>query len=460
LLPDEPSDFGRMARSAGVLTAGRQVGALVLTAGVLLLPRYVAAAVLDAFLWVYFAQLLVSSLLNLGLERFTARELAGGDAARRSAVAAAGLRGRLWSAPLTPLVLWVVLTFVHVHLPVQGWLAATTWTLAVQVQGVAFAALRAADRAQTEAGVAFSGRVLQTVVLLGFAMSGAGLSALLWSVAAIDVGVAVVGGLFVVRLIGSGPAAALPFRKLGVYTVLEISVFAYVRADLVIVGRLLGSRDGATYGLGYRVLDALVGLAGPAILVLFAYASGHAARGRDMASTRRRAEALLPHLGAALAALAIVMVAPLVALLPRLDAVAPALRILLATLPMTYLIGVEAHLLSAEDRNRVVVIVAGVTLALNVGLNLVLVPRFGMLGAAAALLTTEAVQLAALVGGADAPGARRAALDVAPTVGLLLLGGLALNRAAPAVGVVLLAVAVAVAARHFRSGLEAEVAVA
>ncbi len=449
-----------MVRSAGVLTAGRQVGALILTAGVLLLPRYVGTHDLDAFLWVYFAQLLVSSLLNLGLERFTARELAGGDGPRRSAVAAAGLQGRLWSAPLTPLVLWVVLAFVHVHLPAQGWIAATAWTLAVQVQGVLFAALRAADRVRAEATIAFFGRVVQTAVLVALATSGAGLSSLLWSVAAVDVAVAVAAFVLVVRLIGYGRAAPLPMRKLVLYTVLEISVFAYLRADLVIVGRLLGANDGATYGLGYRLLDALVGLAGPAILVLFAYASGHALRGRGMADTRRRAEALLPHLGVALAAFAMLAVTPLVAVLPRLEETAPALRVLLASLPMTYLVGVEAHLLSAEDRNTVVVIVAAATLLLNIGLNLVLVPHFGMLGAAAALFATEVAQVTGLVRGADEAGVRRAAIEAAPTVILLLLGGIALNRDTPALGVALLVGAVGVASVRFRAGLKAEVLVA
>ncbi len=451
---DPGQSFDRAARSAGVLTAGRQLGAVVLTAGVLLLPRYADHNVLDPFLWAYFGQLLVSSLLNVGLERFTAREVAGGSQrADRASALGAALCGRVATAPLTPLALAVLLNFVHVHLSVGAWVALTLWTIAVQFQSVLFASLRAAGHVRTEAAIALGGRAAQTVVLLLAAVSGWGVAGLLGAVAVIEGVVTVISWGRASEIVGIRGGTRLPYRKLAVYTALEGLVFAYLRVDLLLVGRLLGASAGATYGLGYRFVDALVALSTPALLVLFAHASREAARGVDLAETRRRAHALLPQLGVALAAVAIAGVGLLAGLLPRVDSAVPALRLILATVPLTYLIGAEALLLSAEDRNRPVLTVAGASLVANVLLNLVLVPRFGMVGAAAALVVTEVGQAVGLAVGAGAKGALTSLHALAVPVALLLMGGIALNQELGLIGNALLTGALVLAARRFRTGL-------
>lgn len=450
---EEQPAFGRAVRTAGVLTAGRQIGAGVLTVGVLLLPRYVPRAELDRFLWAYFAQLLLSSILNLGLERYTAREVAGRDAGARTSVLGAALVGRIATAPLTALGLAALLAIVGVELPAGAWVATTVWTWAVQLQGVLFAAIRAVGLATSEAAVALGGRLVQTALLLGAAMAGWGLVGLLWTVAAVDVVVTSAAAITALRSVGIGRAEPLPYRRLGLYTAHEMSAFAYLRVDLVVVGAILGEATGATYGLGYRVVDALVSLSIPGLLVLFAYASGQAARGVDMEGLRRRTQALLPHLGVLLAAIAIVGVAPLVDALPRLESAAPALRVLLASIPLTYLIGVEAQLLSAEDRNVPLLVVAGSALGFSVVLNVILVDSYGMVGAAAALVITEVWQVAGLAIGANATGTRTGAVRVLVPAALLLVGAVALNRDVPAVGAMLLVAAAVVAAIRFRTGI-------
>ncbi|HVT78711.1 MAG TPA: polysaccharide biosynthesis C-terminal domain-containing protein [Acidimicrobiales bacterium] len=443
--------FGRAARAAGVLTAGRQIGALLLTAGVLALPHYLRARDLDPFLWAYFGQLLISSVLNFGLERYTAREVAGDPTP--AAILGAAVKGRLWTAAVTPLALAVFFAAVHVHLGAVAWIGVTVWTLAVQFEGVCFAALRAADRAATEAGVSLVGRVVQTAGLLVVAAQGGSIAALLAVAAGSEAIVAFAAAVAARRAVGVSWRGTLPLRKLAVYSVLELSVFAYLRADLIIVGRLLGSSQGATYGLGYRLVDALIALATPALLVLFAYASGQSARGEALEDTRRRTQMLLPSLGVVFAAVGIAGVGALTHVLPRLDAVGPALRVLLATVPLTYLIGVESHLLSAEDHNRPVVITGAVALVVNVALNVVLVRHFGMVGAAAALVVTESLQVIGLsLGHRDA---RHGAERLAPLVALLVVGAVACNVGQLAVGCVLVAVAVGVALMTMRRAVHA-----
>ena len=449
MLTEERTEFGRAARSAGVLTAGRQIGAVVLTAGVLLLPRFVGDRDLSPFLWVYFAQLLVTSLLNLGLERHTTRAVAGH--ASPAATLGAALIGRAATAVATPVALAVVLYLVRVQLPLGAWVGATVWTLAVQFQGVLFAALRAAGHATAEATIALTGRLVQTAVLLSVAMIGADVVRLVAAVAGIEVIVTAVAGVLAARRVGVSLGSRLPYRRLAVYAVLEISAFAYLRADLVIVGRLLGSDRGATYGLGYRVVDAMVSLATPALLVLFAYASSQTARGAALAETRRRCQSLLPQVGVVLAAIAIVAIGPLATLLTGLEPAVPALRILLASVPLTYLIGVEALLLSAEDRNAPVLITGAVALGASIVLNVALVPHFAMLGAAAALVVTEVIQVAGLASRSAASTASAGRL--LPLVALLLGGAIAINLGAGVLAAAMLLVAAAGAAVVFGSGV-------
>ena len=453
MIPEESATFGRVIRTAGILTAGRQLGAVVLTGAVLLLPRYLGGADLDRFLWIYFAQLLLSSILNLGLERYTAREVAGRERDRRPAALGTGLVGRALTALLTPLALVVLLGFVDVKLSATTFAAASVWTLAVQFQGVLFAGVRAAGRGSAEAGLILAGRVAQAILLLVGAIAGWGLAPLVWVLAAADVAVTFGSVIVADAVVGVGRPDGIPYRRLGLYTALEISVFAYLRADLLIVGRILGSNDGATYGLAYRVIDALVALSTPALLILFAYASGESARGQGLERVRRRSQSLLPQLGVVVAALGIVLVAPLARFVPRLHDIAPALRILLGTVPLTYLIGVEAHLLSAEDRNKPVLLVAMAALVGNVLLNIGLVPSYAFMGAAVALLITELGQVLGLTIGANAPGARSAASRVIPAVALLILGGALFNvDVAIAAGAALVG-AIVIAGVQIRSGL-------
>jgi O-antigen/teichoic acid export membrane protein len=453
LFPEERPSFGRVIRTAGILTAGRQLGAVVLTGAVLLLPRYLGGADLDRFLWIYFAQLLLSSILNLGLERYTAREVAGRARERRAAALGTGLVCRAVTAPVTPLALLAVLAFVDVKVSPSTFAAAAVWTLAVQFQGVLFAGVRAVGRGSAEAGLVFAGRVAQAVLLLVGAISGWGVAPLVWVLAAVDVAVMLGSAAVAQAVVGIARPDGIPYRRLGLYTALEISVFAYLRADLLIVGRILGPNAGATYGLAYRVIDALVALSTPALLILFAYASGESARGEDLNLVRRRSQSLLPQLGVLAAALAIVIVGPLARFVPRFHDVAPALRILLATVPLSYLIGVEAHLLSAEDRNAPVLIVALAALAGNVLLNVGLVPSFEFMGAAVALLITELGQVVGLTFGANAPGARYGASHVIPAVALLVAGGALFNLDVAIAGGAALAGAIVIAGVQIRSGL-------
>lgn len=401
-----------LLRSGFILLTGRQAGALVFTGALVLLARLADRPVFDAFVWAYTAELLVSSILNLGLERLTANRVG----ITRSTTELPGiLAARLLSLPLTAVAVAGLLAFVHVDLPVMALTLTVVWTAAVQVQGVLFAALRAMGRPRTEAGLAMGVRGAQAAALLTAAALSGSVTTLVAVVAAPEV---VLAAWLVLRVPTSGKVAspsALPMRLLGAYTLIEVLAFAYLRVDALVIGRLLGPGPGATYVLAYRILDGLTALLTPFLLYLFPAASRAAREPGGLRALRRSLLGWGPVVATVITAPVFVASGALHLLTERFVEAGPVLLVLLATLPLYAFSAIELHLRSAEGRNRLPIAIGVGLIALNVGLNVVLVPRWGIITAAWALVACELLQaivLAASVGrwrGEPAAPARAAA---------------------------------------------------
>jgi len=393
------SDFGDVLKSAGALSLGRQVGSLAFMGAVLVLPAIAARPVVDDFIWAYFASLFLSSILNLGLERVVGPLVARNDGALLPNVLRPVLVARLYSAPVTVAALWILYRFVDVHLPLAAWGASLAWVVAIQVQGVAFAGLRAGGRRQVEPRLALLSRLVEAGFLIALALAGAPISVLIGAMAIVEVAVAVAAARSLGRTGGlpEKEVGTLPWRTMSVYALIEFVAFAYLRVDMALVGNILGSGPGATYGLIYRVIDALTGVSTPVILLLFPYAAKLVASGEGLRDIRERAFRLLPAAAVVLSVAVLVLAAPLAAAVPRFGEGVPALRILLIAVPLSFLNALELHFRSAEGRNGEVMAIAAAVLAVNVLLNLYLIPRHGLNGAAWALCLTEAFQLGAIM---------------------------------------------------------------
>ncbi|MGH9181019.1 MAG: hypothetical protein ACRDY5_04820, partial [Acidimicrobiales bacterium] len=196
-----------MLRSAAVLAAGRQGGAVVFTGALLVLPRLAPRGVVDDFLWAFFATLFLTSILNLGLER-----VVGVLVARRPGEALAGalqpvLVARACSTLLTVVSLWALYRFVGVSLPAPAWALSVAWIVAVQVQGVTFSGLRAAGRTTLEPWLAGSSRLAEAVAVVVLARAGVGIVGLVGAMAAVEVAVAVASLTAVGSRAGAGAGA-------------------------------------------------------------------------------------------------------------------------------------------------------------------------------------------------------------------------------------------------------------
>jgi O-antigen/teichoic acid export membrane protein len=178
----------------------------------------------------------------------------------------------------------------------------------------------------------------------------------------------------------------VPFAATG------LLVMIYFRVDMLMLSQMRGERSVGLYGAGtnlmFSVLIASQVLVGAVFPVI--------ARSRSLAdpearSVGRRAMTLSLLMSLPFAVGACVVSGPVLALLYGhvYAAGAPALMFLMLTLPWLFVNNLVGNCLGAVGRQRVVLLVAGINLAINVGLNLVLIPRMDYAGAALATLLSE-----------------------------------------------------------------------
>jgi O-antigen/teichoic acid export membrane protein len=188
---------------------------------------------------------------------------------------------------------------------------------------------------------------------------------------------------------GSLLAQVLPFA-LGAWMWM-----AYFRVDVLMLQRFSTPAAVGLYSAAYRVIEAL--LLVPRTVVGVTYPAASAAW-REGTLTR----ALLARPGKLLALVSLAAAGGLWALAPEtltflfgrsfVDG-AGALRILALTLPVLFLNQYLGMLLPATHRQNAWVALLGAALVVNVASNLVLIPRLGIVGAAASTLISECFTL-------------------------------------------------------------------
>jgi O-antigen/teichoic acid export membrane protein len=228
--------------------------------------------------------------------------------------------------------------------------------------------------------------------------------------------VTLLGAALVTGLVGwavaralAGPPAGAPVPAMALGALLRRAVpfgalmagFAlYYRIDMVLLEWLVGAREVGLYAAAYRFLDAVILLAAALGGPLFPRLAGVAASRPDEA--RRLLEAAwrpLLALGVPLSLGGWLVADDLVRALfgAEFAAAGVLLRVLVwGTLPLLW-VNVASHALIAGDRVMALAALYAVTTVLNVAAVLLLVPRWGALGAAVATVACEWFNLAAVV---------------------------------------------------------------
>ena len=187
---------------------------------------------------------------------------------------------------------------------------------------------------------------------------------------------------------------ALPFGLL-------MTGFAlYYRIDMVMIEWMIGPREVGFYAAAYRFLDVVIVLAASLSGPLFPRLSA-VARARPQEARRLLEDAWRPllALGLPLSIGACALAGPLVTTLFGVAFAdsAPLLRVLICgTLPLFWS-NLAGHALIAAHRVWPLVAVYAASAAVNVGLNLLLIPRYGAAGAAVATLVCEWLNLAVMI---------------------------------------------------------------
>ena len=175
----------------------------------------------------------------------------------------------------------------------------------------------------------------------------------------------------------------------------------YFRADAVLLSVMKGSEAVGIYGVAYRLLEAVVAFPGFFYVSIFPLLSQGAARG-DLANVRevtQRAFDLLVLSAVPLVAGTIVAAPEIVHALAGAEfaaAVTP-LRIVIVGAGLMFLSGLLSYVLIAVGRQARLLWVGLVTLTLNVGLNLALIPSYSYTAAAWVATASEALALACLL---------------------------------------------------------------
>ncbi|HZT76640.1 MAG TPA: flippase [Vicinamibacterales bacterium] len=193
---------------------------------------------------------------------------------------------------------------------------------------------------------------------------------------------------------------ALP---LGFFLVV-LNLYSYV--DGVMLGSMRTDAETGLYAAAYRIYEgftyaalALSTVLTPRLSALFTTDRG---RHRALAIGGTSGSAAL---GAAVGVVAFVIATPLLVFLfgPAYAAATAAFRILVVGLPVVFAIWILHAIAISVDRERLLWQTGLVGLAVNVGLNLYVIPHYGPIGAAAATVAGEVVSMGVLVAGLRRP---------------------------------------------------------
>jgi O-antigen/teichoic acid export membrane protein len=395
-----------------------------------LIARHLGVAGFGAYSLVLTFIPLFASLADLGVTTIGVREISKRPEARAriagtvfTVKAVLGVAGALVLLAAIPLLPYAREVKVALGLALAGLLL----HLLAMVPTVVF---QSALRMDLQAAVDVTIGLTNLALVLAVIASGGGLHALVLAwVASVGAGclVAFVLALRIVRFrpgLDRPLAAMLLRRALPLGLVLVASV-VHFRVDAVLLSLLRPIDDVGVYNAAYRFLEHV--LIAPALFmtavfpVLAAYVASRDAR---LAATVQKALTFLLLLGMPIAVGAFVLARPIIVLVAGSafeDAVTP-LRILVAAVVVAFVNTLFANLLIAYDLQGRMLLVSLAAVALNVGLNLVLIPRYSYNGAAAATVVTEGLGAIVITAWAVRHGRLRLDWRPAARVGVAALG--------------------------------------
>lgn len=346
--------------------------------------------------------LILAQLADAGLQLTLLRRLSSGplDAAAGRALGTALVARTAVAIPLSLAAIALALSAGGEPADVGGVLLIALSTIVLAFMDTWAQVLRAAERLELEALVMLIARALLaalgTLALLAYGTIGA-LSIAYALSALVGLGLAAAAGLRYVRPqlparlaeVRAALAEALPVAVAGAASLLMF------RIDVVLLQWLLGAEAVATYGAAFRLFEASLLIPVAVMALAFPQLVRAARQPHRFGRLVRRTSMLLVAAGLLLMAGGWVLGGSVIDLAfgPGFGAAAPVLDVLVAAIPLMFVNAVLTHALVALARAWRQALAMIVALAVNVALNLALIPQVGELGAAAASVAAEAALL-------------------------------------------------------------------
>jgi O-antigen/teichoic acid export membrane protein/SAM-dependent methyltransferase len=395
-----PSPLGSIAR----LGAGDLLGKTLNFAAFIYLARTLGV---EGYGVLEFARSVLAYFLLLadgGLEVWATREAARGTGIREVVARVVPLRALCALGALG--VLLTALPALPDYPALRGLLALFGVTLLVQAVSLKWVFMGQERMTRVAAGLVLS-QVVFALGVLGLVRSPEGLLLIPLAQLTADLVLATYfarlfarahGGLRLPFTLGGARELLPPALAIGLSQGLGLVTFSF---DSVLLGFFLGATAVGWYSAAYKPVTMVLAMPITYFMGLFPSLS------RAFAESRERFGAMVgDSLG--LAAIFAVPVGiggtflaePIVRVLfgQAYAPSAPVLQVLCWSATLVMLRGTFRQACNAAGRPRLDLACAAIATTLNVGLNLLLIPRYGMLGAAAATVTADAVWLVALSG--------------------------------------------------------------
>lgn len=443
----------RVAFNTAVQIAARAGSLVLVLIAFGLVTRYLGVEGFGAYSLVLTFVALAVSIADIGLTQIGVRELAVREHAREELVGNL-LALRVAVAGAAALVLVAISPFVPYEDRVQSGLRiGAAAVLVLVLAGLPAIVFQAAMRLHLAAVVELAASTTGLLFVVVVTQAELGFSALIAATALAACVSALIAFALAARLVSLRPRfAGAEVRRL-LAASLPVALFSllgilHFRIDTVLLSLLRSLDDVGTYSAAYRFPEQVLFIPALFIAAVYPLLAGYAARDdARIGPTVSRSLAFLLLIAFPLATVTAVLAPDLVDLVAGSgfdDAVGP-LRVLAFATVFMFVNTLFSSLLIVYHEQRRLAWLIAVTLLANVGLNLLLIPPFGPIGAAATTVATEAASGTVLAVWAVRRG--RLSLDLSPlpriagaTLGMAVV--LAATQAAP-LGVTMAAGAVA-----------------
>jgi O-antigen/teichoic acid export membrane protein len=397
----------RLGVSAGMLAAAQVGGQLIGLAMLVLVSRRIGPAYLGAYAFSYSVVAYVGVAATIGLPVLGMREVSQPASDRRKVlidtVTARVVLALILGGALIAMSRWIAPSAAsRVLLPILA--------IKLLIDALTFDwYLQGASRHSAVAASRFVGQVAYAALLIP--LLAGGLTGARHYVIANLVGLGVTGAIMFVLSVRD---AGLPLGKAGVKPIRQRVARStpflwwaaltqiYYSTDLILVSYLAGDRNAGLYAVASKLPLSVIGVAA----LWFSVAMPETARLHSEAKTE-----IIKRQSRAAATVAIVAGLPFIVLGPlfatdiaktlfgtKFVGAGPALAILSASVAISLLQIVVTSVVMGVGRERPYVRAMSLGAGANVGLNLVLIPLFGIVGAAVSTLVAETVVLIAGIG--------------------------------------------------------------